>query len=128
MPKELGQGEFAARMRAMISKLGMSLDNGPRGGDAARAFSPHSFRSFIPSVHNALGYDQSELAWLPAWNPSQAATYVRTGKSSSLEIQQKVAEKLRELSTSNDEIGESDVMEGIAQEIWPRGRVLESLR
>ena len=84
------------------------------------AFTPHSFRAFLPSVHSALGYDKSDLAWLSAWSPSQAATYVRAGKATSLRMQQRIGEALRRPAESRDEVGEADFLDGGAESLKRR--------
>ena len=120
LPKELGYIEYAARMRALLASLGMDNQAGPLGGDAAMAFTPHSFRAFLPSVHCALGYERGELEWLSAWSPKQAATYVRTGKATTLKIQQNLSERLRMPTGSVDEMGEADFLNGIAESLRHR--------
>ncbi len=103
--------EYAARMRAMLGILTDHVSGDQLGMDAAMVYSPHSYRSFLTSSLSASGASEDQLGWLMAWKTKGAMTYVRTGRTQTLDLQAGLAGLVREKWGKADPIGESDVLE-----------------
>ncbi len=121
MPVELGYVEYSARMRQIISGLRMGAEDDMLGDELAMCHSPHSFRAFLPPALKATGAPEGEMAWLSAWQTKGSATYVRTGRHRTIQLQNRVADIAIAQEGKGDPIGERDTLDAITIALQHRG-------
>ncbi len=123
-PRELKYAEYTGRMRGIIANLDVP-GHGTAGGSVASYWQPHSWRSFLPSVLEAVGAPSGSLGWLSAWRPRSGEAYVRTQKEKTRIMQATVARILRAHLGGDDPVGELGNLRGMEAHLVQRGMTAE---
>ncbi len=118
--RELGYAEYAGYMRSMLSSL-HDQDDGDLGNDYAMYFTPHSFRTFLPTALEALGASSSWMGWLLSWRAKGGQLYARAGKVKTILMQKTISEIIREYMGGRDPLGERDNLVQLGAYLRGRG-------
>ena len=118
--KEIKYIEYTALMRNMLKDL-VNIEAKQRlGENIAMCFTPHSYRACLPSALKALGFTKGDLGWLSAWSAKGSEGYIRTSRSNTAKMQEKLAETLRDTFGKEDTIGEHDVLDQMRKRLSTR--------
>ena len=88
------------------------------------SFTPHSFRSFLPSSLKAIGTPEGEMKWLSAWNAKGSDGYIRTARTISQSMQAKLSEKIRD--KNQPPVGEVEIIDRVKTNLLKRGTSQEA--
>ncbi len=118
--RELKYGEYAGRMRRLLSSLPVN-EFGAAGSHLAAYWQPHSWRAFLPSALAAIGAPAKTLGWLAAWKPQAGERYVRTQREQTRLMQIAVARVIRAHLHGDDPLGEKANIAALRSHLLERG-------
>ncbi len=118
--RELRYGEYAGRMRRLLSSLTVG-EFGAAGSHLAAYWQPHSWRAFLPSALMAIGAPVKTLNWLAAWKPQAGERYVRTQREQTRHMQIAVVRVIRAHLHGDDPLGEKANIAALRSHLHDRG-------
>ncbi len=118
--REITHDEFTARLRRLIADL--SIEDVRLGENAARWYTPHSGRNFLPSaVIPVLKGTDEDIRKLGAWSTKGGGAYVRTIREHTRAIQTAVAVSLRASGDSMDPLCEGEDLDALRRHLISAG-------